>query len=662
MLACAQDIFFTSDSNTINQSSATDPFLDSQQHKDTKRPRMKHSSTMQHLQHLKQEHSSNKHKEEVWPPDVEAAFIEALETIPKLGRRKILVNGKPCGRNEIIYDLIFSKTQKNKTRKQVSSHIQVLKNTRKNDPHFMRLLTDSVDVDEGFATIQQPVRQHQRKPRMSASTSRRSQLNNAQKAKSSRPGGSMSSDDSSMSSTPSPADYVFDMVYQDQQNSLTSMLDLKDPFFEPFFNSLISSSTTAEANEDNSNNNNMPLFDNNSLFSLQDFSSISTTDVLQQLFPLTSSTSESGPTVVDLLEQQNSINDFLTSQKQQQQQQQQQQPQKKSLKKSGIRKYNKKQKNNSLKTSLSHPNLNLFQSVNSLATSSLSMPGIGINALDQAAASTWIDPSVYPLWPNYICLYLEYSLPYDTSSTMPHTLAAIPECIPSYISSIDSPSVAKEKCPPISELTLSPALTILAAKVKLNLGISTSDFFFNNTSFFETRDRRTIECTTTIYSFGNVVLESKEVQQALWLNESKYMYSFSYVNQFFDAFMKGIRSLQSWEEVDIAINNLCVVQVYEDVETKLTQSTASTTSLVSQALSASTSADVSLSAATEELILTDNPNTSTASGTNAENNNITLPDIAAPLLVMVYEFERGQGTIDISLVDTSVPPANLSGK
>lgn len=158
------------------------------------------------------------------------------------------------------------------------------------------------------------------------------------------------------------------------------------------------------------------------------------------------------------------------------------------------------------------------------------------------------------------------------------------------------------------------------------------------------------------------------------------MYSFSYVNQFFDAFMKGIRSLQSWEEVDIAINNLCVVQVnklkkinynmqftrlkkvYEDVETKLTQSTASTTSLVSQALSASTSADVSLSAATEELILTDNPNTSTASGTNAENNNITLPDIAAPLLVMVYEFERGQGTIDISLVDTSVPPANLSGK
>lgn len=121
--------------------------------------------------------------------------------------------------------------------------------------------------------------------------------------------------------------------------------------------------------------------------------------------------------------------------------------------------------------------------------------------------------------------------------------------------------IAKGKCPPLHEVTSNFASTTLSAKVKLNLNLNMTDFFFNNTSFFETRDRRTIECTTTIYSFGNVVLESKEIQQALWLNEGKYMYSFVYVNQFFDAFMKGIRSLQSWEEVDIAINNLCVVQV-----------------------------------------------------------------------------------------------------
>ncbi|KAG0165570.1 hypothetical protein DFQ30_008280 [Apophysomyces sp. BC1015] len=137
------------------------------------------------------------------------------------------------------------------------------------------------------------------------------------------------------------------------------------------------------------------------------------------------------------------------------------------------------------------------------------------------------------------------------------------------------------------------------AKVKLDLNLNLSDFVFSNTSFFETRDRRTIECTTSIYSFGNIVLESKEIQQALWLNEGKYMYSFVYVNQFFDAFMKGIRSLQSWEEIDVAIHHLCIVQVFEDVEAKYTQSKSS-------------------------------------------------------LLSMAYEFERGNGTMDVSVIGDSL--------
>ncbi|KAJ8104250.1 TEA/ATTS domain family-domain-containing protein [Lipomyces tetrasporus] len=79
----------------------------------------------------------------IWSPDVEEAFMEAIRKIPKVGRRKITVNGRPCGRNELISDFILRKTGKVRTRKQVSSHIQVLKHLLKDDVEFMNLVADT---------------------------------------------------------------------------------------------------------------------------------------------------------------------------------------------------------------------------------------------------------------------------------------------------------------------------------------------------------------------------------------------------------------------------------------------------------------------------------------------------------------------------------------
>ncbi|KAF9394801.1 hypothetical protein CPC16_010156, partial [Podila verticillata] len=76
--------------------------------------------------------------------------MEALAKIPKLGRRKIVVDGKPSGRNELVAAYIFNKTGKKRTRKQVSSHIQVLKNTRKDEQEIMDLLSDTT-IDEGVS-------------------------------------------------------------------------------------------------------------------------------------------------------------------------------------------------------------------------------------------------------------------------------------------------------------------------------------------------------------------------------------------------------------------------------------------------------------------------------------------------------------------------------
>lgn len=69
---------------------------------------------------------------EVWGKSVENAFTEALRLIPKHGLNKIkILGGKLCGRNELISDYIWMLTGKRRSRKQVLSHIQVIKNLGK---------------------------------------------------------------------------------------------------------------------------------------------------------------------------------------------------------------------------------------------------------------------------------------------------------------------------------------------------------------------------------------------------------------------------------------------------------------------------------------------------------------------------------------------------
>ncbi|KAK0249782.1 hypothetical protein LTR35_011746 [Friedmanniomyces endolithicus] len=80
-------------------------------------------------------------QEQKWPDDLEEAFFRALVKYPPMGRRKLFYKDKQRGRNELIADYIQQLTGVERGRKQVSSHIQVLKPFVDGVPQIMRYLS-----------------------------------------------------------------------------------------------------------------------------------------------------------------------------------------------------------------------------------------------------------------------------------------------------------------------------------------------------------------------------------------------------------------------------------------------------------------------------------------------------------------------------------------
>lgn len=77
-----------------------------------------------------------------WPDRVEEAFQMAIRFFQRRGRKKYELRGKQCGGNEFISYFIERTTGAIRTRKQVSSHLQVLKGFMPENKLWMSLVAD----------------------------------------------------------------------------------------------------------------------------------------------------------------------------------------------------------------------------------------------------------------------------------------------------------------------------------------------------------------------------------------------------------------------------------------------------------------------------------------------------------------------------------------
>ncbi|PQE03320.1 transcription factor protein [Rutstroemia sp. NJR-2017a BBW] len=97
-----------------------------------------------------------------WPDVLEVAFLDALTKFPQMGRRKFSIKNKPHGRNELIREYLWLAYLDTlapgeppdplmmRSRKQVSSHIQVVKGFLRGHPARRLLFPPKKDPKNGF--------------------------------------------------------------------------------------------------------------------------------------------------------------------------------------------------------------------------------------------------------------------------------------------------------------------------------------------------------------------------------------------------------------------------------------------------------------------------------------------------------------------------------
>ncbi|KAH9265488.1 hypothetical protein BASA83_011083 [Batrachochytrium salamandrivorans] len=197
----------------------------------------------------------------------------------------------------------------------------------------------------------------------------------------------------------------------------------------------------------------------------------------------------------------------------------------------------------------------------------------GVADTPESKASIAASESILKL--KYFYLFLDYAVQESEDETPRHQLAQY--------TGVDDPS----KLPEL-DICLMPFIRFPMLKSTYDRSSCTASFYlmrvgldmsllnlgeFKNILLFEAKTYMTVECTTSVYSFGKRILETIEPQVPQSSSSDGFFYQFDYVRQFFTAFLNGFQFLDGVDEAQMAIENLSIMQMFEAIDFDSTRRT-----------------------------------------------------------------------------------------
>ncbi|KAG0242473.1 Transcriptional enhancer factor TEF-4 [Actinomortierella wolfii] len=237
----------------------------------------------------------------------------------------------------------------------------------------------------------------------------------------------------------------------------------------------------------------------------------------------------------------------------------------------------------------------------------------------------------YPFWPCLCRINAEQIIPATEGSEFKTEEKAIVEQTDPFRDDLpyqDISTIDTYRFPNLHHLYMRNRCLFLKHKLHLKLGLLSEDSLILSRNIFQSRARMAVECSTMIYSFGDKVLEVKELQHAAF-HQGRYIYTFELVNDFLTSFLKGLHKLKDPSQLNSALDNLAIIQMFESIEPTDENMDEDSSSV-------------------EQEVQSLRPHSP-----RPASSRVRDPSTTTPLLVVAYSFGRGNGTVESSILTDS---------